>query len=180
MTSRLDMDRAPGLSDVLAGASIDEALAPGGTPNLSILPAGREEMMPADRIAAGALAPLLADLARRNDIVLVDSGPVLGSIEATVVVGLADGVLCVVSRGQSQKMFAAMRRKLRSLSAELVGVVFNRAYPRDFAHSTHTSVVSAQSQRSRSVQVPDFVTMGSRGMAGRHAADAAEAKARSA
>jgi Mrp family chromosome partitioning ATPase len=180
MTSRLDMDRAPGLADVLAGASLDEALAPGGTPNLSILPAGREEMMPADRIAAGALAPLLADLARRNDIVLVDSGPVLGSIEATVVVGLADGVLCVVSRGQSQKMFAAMRRKLRSLSAELVGVVFNRAYPRDFAHSTHTSVVSAQSQRSRSVQVPDFVTMGSRGMAGRHAADAAEAKARSA
>lgn len=182
MTSRLGMDRSTGLGDILAGGAIEDSMFPGGTDQLKIIPAGREEMMPADRMAASLMGPLMERLARTNDIVLVDSGPVLGSIEATVVVGLADTVLAVVSRGQSVKMFAAMRRKLRSLGAELSGVIFNRAYPKDFAHSTHTSVVSAQSQRSRTVQVPDFVTMGKRGMASRLVGDApaGEAKARSA
>lgn len=179
MTSRLGMDTHAGLGDILAGGSVAEAMSPGGTELLTIIPAGREESMPADRMAGSALGPLLDRLAKDHDIVLVDSGPVLGSIEATVVVGLADAVLAVVSRGQSVKMFAAMRRKLRSLGADLSGVIFNRAYPKDFAHSTHTSVVSAQSQRARTVQVPDFVTMGKRGMANRLVGDA-EAKAKSA
>ncbi|MEZ6234239.1 MAG: CpsD/CapB family tyrosine-protein kinase [Phycisphaerales bacterium] len=167
MTSRLEMDKAAGLADVLAGDDLESALAPGGTENLLIIGAGREERLSADRFSAARLAPVLERLSRAHDIVLVDSGPVLGSLEATVTVGLADAVLGVVSRGQSEKMFASMRRKLESLGAELTGVVFNRAMPRDFQHSTHTSVVSAQSQRSRTVQVPDFVTMGASGMAGR-------------
>lgn len=180
MTSRLDLERATGLGDVLAGGSVEEALSSGGTPGLSLMPAGREESTPADRLSAADMGPLLDRLARTHDLVLVDTGPVLGSIEATVVVGLADGVLAVVSRGQSAKMFASMRRKLRSLGAELVGVVFNRAYPRDFAQSTHTSVVSAQSQRTRAVRVPDFVTMGNRGMAARIEGGDAQSRARSA
>jgi len=182
MTSRLGMDTHVGLGDILAGGSMPDAMSPGGTELLTIIPAGREESMPADRMAGSALGPVLDRLAKDHDIVLVDSGPVLGSIEATVVVGLADAVLAVVSRGQSVKMFTAMRRKLRSLGADLSGVIFNRAYPKDFAHSTHTSVVSAQSQRSRTVQVPDFVTMGKRGMANRLVGDAAatEAQAKSA
>lgn len=167
MTTRLGMDRVSGLGDALAGGPLEESIAEGGTANLRVIPAGREESMTADRMASSAVRPLLERLARTHDVVLVDTGPVLGSLEATLLVGLSDAVLAVVSRGQSTRMFASMRRKLQSLGAELSGVIFNRAYPRDFASSTHTSVVSAQSQRARTVQVPDFVTMGNRGMGSR-------------
>ncbi len=77
------------------------------------------------------------------DVILIDSGPILGSIEATPACAAADGVVLTVSRGQQRPLVEKAMQHLRSIGAKFAGVVFNRAQARDFERS-----VSGMSLRS--------------------------------
>jgi Mrp family chromosome partitioning ATPase len=82
--------------------------------------------------------------------VLIDTGPVLGSIEAHLVCAQADGVLLVVGAGRARGQVKNAVDQLRRVNARLLGLVFNLAQAKDFR-------TSAASQSFRSVR-PDGVT----------------------
>jgi Mrp family chromosome partitioning ATPase len=82
------------------------------------------------------------------DIVLIDTGPVLGSIEAHLVCAQADGVVLVVGAGRARGQVKAAVDQLHRVGARLLGLVFNLAQPKDFK-------TSAASQSFRSVRPED-------------------------
>src|SRR5690606_10587688 len=86
----------------------------------------------------------------RFEIVLIDTGPLLGSLEANLVAGLSDAVVLVVSRGQDSKLVNACIQRLRRIGVHCAGVVFNRAEVQDFERSFAAGrVPSLRSPRSR-------------------------------
>jgi hypothetical protein len=71
--------------------------------------------------------------------VLLDTGPMLGSIEASVLAQEADGAVMVICRGQHRGLVQKAMRRLRSLGTPVLGFVFNRAKPQDFQRSVCAS-----------------------------------------
>jgi Mrp family chromosome partitioning ATPase len=66
---------------------------------------------------------------------MIDTGPILGSIEASLVCAAADGVVLAVARGQQRPMVEKALSHLAAIGARLAGVVFNRAQANDFERS---------------------------------------------
>jgi len=99
---------------------------------LWVLPVGQGSPMDAGTLSTSAMQRLLKQARDHFDVVLVDSGPILGSVEASVIAPLVDGVVMVVSRQQLQPLVQRAVRRLTSLGARTVGMIFNRAERRDF------------------------------------------------
>jgi hypothetical protein len=66
---------------------------------------------------------------------MIDTGPILGSIEASLVCAAVDGVVLAVARGQQRPMVEKALSHLAAIGARLAGVVFNRAQANDFERS---------------------------------------------
>jgi capsular exopolysaccharide synthesis family protein len=115
---------------------------------LHMLPSGTEDdHRSANRLAEPQINRLLATVVDDYDVVLIDTGPVLGSIEAHLVCAQADGVVLVVGAGRARGQVKSAVDQLRRVNAKLLGLVFNLAQPRDFK-------TSAASQSFRSIR-PD-------------------------
>ncbi len=123
-------------------------------PRLWLLPVGRASALHAGTMSGAAMAALLAAARRDYDIVLIDSGPILGSVEASVLAPEVDGVIAVVSRGQNSAMVERMFRQLEVIGAPVAGMVFNRARVRDFYRSSYGSN-SRSASSPRSDRAPD-------------------------
>jgi succinoglycan biosynthesis transport protein ExoP len=124
----------PDLSSVLTGRQpLDRALAP--VPAMEGLwTLGTREIVqnPTELLAGQRMRSLVDDLAKRFDIVLIDSPPVLPVADALILSGYADAVLVVVAVGQTRR--AELRHaaeKLAQASAPVVGAVLNKATARD-------------------------------------------------
>src|SRR5258706_6276653 len=79
------------------------------------------------------------------DIIVIDAGPVLGSLEASVAATEADGVIMAVARGQQQPLVERAIRHLRVIGANIFGIVFNRAEQRDFQRSVSSASIRSMS-----------------------------------
>ena len=107
---------APGdhaeLSSVLAGRQpLDRALTPvPGVEGLCTLGTRGIVENPTELLAGQRMRSLVDELAKRFDIVLIDSPPVLPVADALILSGYADAVLLVVAAGQYQEGRAAARR----------------------------------------------------------------------
>lgn len=116
--------------------------------NLWLLPTGVEDdHRTANRLAEPQITRLIETVRDDYDIVLIDTGPVLGSIEAHLTCAHADGVILVVGAGRARGQVKAAVDQLRRVNAKLLGLVFNLAQAKDFR-------TSAASQSFRSVR-PD-------------------------
>src|SRR5207253_11483101 len=103
--------------------------------DLSMLPVGTAQAHHAGMFSPAALRRILDEARKHFDIILIDSGPILGSIEATPACASADGVILTVSRGQQRPIVEKAMAHLRSIGARFAGVVFNRAQSKDFERS---------------------------------------------
>jgi capsular exopolysaccharide synthesis family protein len=121
---------------------------------LYVLPAGNASAMDACALSPAVVRDLLSEIRKHFDVVLIDTGPILGSIEASVLAREADGVIFTISRGQKRHLVEKSLRRIASLGGSVVGCVFNRANMKDFINSPYGSssrseaaapVVSAQS-----------------------------------
>ncbi|HVX83196.1 MAG TPA: hypothetical protein VH253_00110 [Phycisphaerae bacterium] len=142
--------RPQGLMDVIGGASLLGAVQCMGERRLSVLTlasAGPEDV---HRLSPKKLSRLLESAKKHYDVVLVDTGPVLGSLEAVMVSGLVDSVLMVVSRGTRREMAARAIDRLEAAGGRPSGVVFNRADSRDATYASSSSHGSVTSRRSSS------------------------------
>lgn len=136
-----------GLLDVLAGDALEECVTGTGIANLSILPLGSATQQHVGRLSPSALHQLVTQAKQRYDTVLIDTGPIPGSIEGAMVAAKADKVVMVVARGERRRTAEQAMDYLTSLGARIAGVVFNRADPLDMATAGYSSSASRGDQK---------------------------------
>jgi Mrp family chromosome partitioning ATPase len=125
----------PGLHDALA-AGTTKGFARKTSTGLYVLPVGTTDSLHANSFSASGMRRLLADARQYFDTIIIDSGPILGSVEATAVAPLVDGVVFAVSRGQQPLLVERALKQLQAIRAVVAGFVFNRAQARDFGRSS--------------------------------------------
>jgi succinoglycan biosynthesis transport protein ExoP len=136
-----------GMLDAIDGENLLDCVAETGIERLAILPLGTAMPTDVSKLSPAIIRSIL-DQARQNfDIVLIDTGPVPGSLEASVAAAAADGVVLVVSRGEHRPMAERSIQHLLDIGAILSGMVFNRAEGRDMDFATTTKRLSSFDRR---------------------------------
>jgi polysaccharide biosynthesis transport protein len=148
LTRQLEMAGMPGLCDALRADKINGDIHATKVASLSAMPAGIVQGFIPEHLSSGTMGRIIKDLRNQYDAIILDTGPILGSLEANVVAPISDGVVVVVSRGQSARSVRASIQRLRRLGAPCSGLIFNRATTHDFDRSLSTASVSARSVRA--------------------------------
>ncbi len=152
LTGGFHCDRHLGLHDAIAGANLSDCIKR-IEHGMRFMPVGKTgTTLAAWTLSALSIRKILAEARHHFDAVIVDTGPVLGSVEASVVAPEVDGVIFTIARGQQRWLVEKATRHLQSMGGKLIGFVFNRAQARDFNRSAFRS--SARS--STTPQEPDW------------------------
>lgn len=147
--TRLQRDTSLGLLDACAPSKLRSCVAATGIDNLYILPVGKAKPSDASRLSPAAMRELVRQAREAFDIVLIDTGPILGSLEASIASAESDATVLIVSRGDQRNLVARTIEQLRSVRANIAGLVFNHALERDLAHTSYASVVSQERRPER-------------------------------
>ncbi len=139
-----------GLREALRGAAIEKCVMPTGVDGLFALPLGRATAVDVATITPEMLGTLIARAKKVFDDVLLDTGPILGCLEASVVTGEADAVILTVSHGEHRNLVEKSMKHLDRVGARLAGVVFNRARSQDMRAYGSSSGRSSDSRFARS------------------------------
>jgi Mrp family chromosome partitioning ATPase/uncharacterized protein involved in exopolysaccharide biosynthesis len=137
LTAALAMqaETSVGLLDVMRGEVLEECVADTGMARLWILPVGSALAEHGATISPEGFRAVLEQARKRFDVILVDTGPVPGSIESSVAASQVDGVVLTVSRGEQGPLVRRASDHLTDIGARPLGIVFNRATPEDFSSS---------------------------------------------
>jgi polysaccharide biosynthesis transport protein len=116
-----------GLTNVLLrDVPVEEAIKATSVPNLHFLPSGR---LP--RTSLGVLDPkrigeLIASLKSKYDVVLIDTPPLVGISDSSILAKEADGAILVVQyRKYPRDMLIKARQMMETLGVSAVGAVLN-------------------------------------------------------
>jgi capsular exopolysaccharide synthesis family protein len=141
LTSSLNARTDQGLAEVLASGVLNGHIVQTRTAGLFLLPIGRNDQRFASRLSAPMVRRLLDAVRDQYDVVLVDTGPILGSLEAAFVTSAADGVILVIGRGQHRHYVDKAIGQIRAVGGHLLGLVFNRATAFDFKKSVTSASI---------------------------------------
>jgi len=144
--------KSPGLSSLLLDkTTLEEALRPSGKENLTILTAGGHLESGTELLGSKKFVDLMKELRGRYERILIDTPPVLGLSETSILQGQVDGVLFVVWGGRTpiRSMKTAVEM-LQANGANLYGFILNRLdlsattnyyqyyyYSNDYYHNYH-------------------------------------------
>ena len=134
LTRGFEAGGSRGLTEAMAGGAIESCVRE-IRPGLSLMPVGKARAVDACAVSPQLIRAVLASARQNYDMVLIDSGPLLGSVEASVLAPQVDEVVVAISRGQQPLLVKRTFQHLRSLGATIAGCVFNRAGNKDFASS---------------------------------------------
>ena len=95
------------------------------------------------------MSSLFELLRSEYDTVLVDTGPILGSVEAAFVSPQADGVIVVVGRGQFKPLVKKAFDHIHAVDGQVIATVFNRASIQELRQSSSSMSVHFSRQVSR-------------------------------
>ena len=137
-----DMSNAVGLTNYLTtNVRLEEVVVQTPVENLFFLPSG---ILPAD--GAGILnsqrmSELIDDVKSRFDLVLIDSPPILGVSDASVLANEADMTIIVVQhRKLPRQMLLRVKQAVENVGGKVLGVVLNNVDVRsDNQYSYYTS-----------------------------------------
>ena len=120
--------KEPGLSNVLLGeCSLEEAFRPTAQENLTVLSAGRHLDSGTELLGSANFAALLTSLRDRFERIVIDTPPVLGLSETSIMQKLVDGVLFVIWTGHTPvRGVQSAIETLRANGANFYGFVLNR------------------------------------------------------
>lgn len=121
-----------GVATVTAGqASAAAVLQPvGDVPGLQVITSGPLPVSPAQVLASRRMEEMIRELAGQADLVLFDSPPAIAVSDASVLATKVDGVLLVLSAGQTKRDHARRAKEaLEKVHARLVGAVLTNAPP---------------------------------------------------
>lgn len=125
----LGVDGSRGLTDVLIGqATLADTIIHWQRGLLDFLPAGAIPPNPSELLASHQMADLLADLAGRYDLVILDAPPLLPVTDAAILSTAADGAILVTRQGTTKReQVADSADALRQVNARIFGTVLNFA-----------------------------------------------------
>lgn len=141
LSSSMQAKSDAGLMHALDTGELSAHIRPTAYPRLSILPVGRDDAQEVSRLSPELVQRVIEEAKRRFDVVIIDTGPILGSIEASLVAAAADGVILAIGRGQGRAQADKAMEHLANVGATLIGVVFNRADPNDFRRAVSSASV---------------------------------------
>ena len=150
LASRFNQPNAGGLSELLTGGmELRDTIRAVGIPGLSFLSCGTYPLNPSALLMMPHFAPLLNELARQFDMVIIDTPPLLAVSDAAVIAHPAGTTLLVLRSGmQTEDEIELTVTKLRRAGAHVVGAVFNamparrsdrRSYSYTTAYTNHDS-----------------------------------------
>jgi capsular exopolysaccharide synthesis family protein len=135
LTHRLNVSSADGILESVANRALLEYVRTTDIADVAVLPVGTTHAHHASTLSPVALRRLLSEAKKHFDLIIVDTGPILGSIEASLVCAAADRTILAVARNQQRPLVEKSIAHLQNIGAQLAGVVFNRAQARDFERS---------------------------------------------
>ncbi|WP_310634325.1 MULTISPECIES: polysaccharide biosynthesis tyrosine autokinase [unclassified Paraburkholderia] len=116
-----------GFSELLSGQiSLDEAIRATEVDNLHFISCGRRPPNPSELLMSPRLNQYLEGLAKRYDILLVDTPPVLAVTDAAIISGHAGSIFLVLRSGMhTEGEIADTLKRLRTAGVHVTGGVFN-------------------------------------------------------
>ncbi|GAC1413179.1 MAG: hypothetical protein NVSMB57_08700 [Actinomycetota bacterium] len=117
---------AVGLTNVIRGqVTFDKAIRPvPGQVGVYVMPTGPVMGNPGELLSTEEMAMVIRRARKWADIVLIDAPPVLAAADASVLGTYSDGVLLVMSSGQTLRSQATeAKEQLKAAGARLLGVV---------------------------------------------------------
>ena len=135
LSKRLNVTGDEGVMDALVGGDLLDVTCETEVPNLAVLPIGNARGSKAGVFSPNAVRRLVRAAKQHFDVILLDCGPILGSIEATPVASASDATILVVSRNQAKPTIQKAAEHLTHVGATVAGIVFNRAGSADFERS---------------------------------------------
>lgn len=127
LTRQMGLGDQVGLKEALREIRSNGQVVPLRIPNVSVLPAGVDPSVGAEVIRKGDLEAVFQHLRKEFDVIVVDTGPMLGSLEGLPVASAADGVLLSIRRGRRRPRLEECVQHLESVGASCLGVVLNWA-----------------------------------------------------
>ncbi len=116
-----------GLADYLGGnADYHQLISETSIANLLVLPAGRPTGMPVELLESRRMLELLQLLTDEFDRIIIDSPPIVGLTDSTVLSRYVDGVLVVVRSAFTPKGVVEQAiARLQQMRADILGFVLN-------------------------------------------------------
>lgn len=146
LSSKLKMRPEHGMASSLESGELAESVVATKIDRLFLLPAGRHDEEFVSRLSTSMVRDAIDAVRDQYDVIIIDTGPVLGSLEANFVTSQAEGVVLVVGRNQHRSLVQRAEQHLITLGARVIGQVFNRALSTDF----RSSISSASMRSTRS------------------------------
>ncbi len=153
-----------GILDAIAGDDLNDCTIATGIDNLCALPLGAATPADAGIVSSAGMQRLVSRARKLYDVVLLDTGPIPGSLEASVAASNSDAVVLVVARGDTRPDVERTLAYLRDLPVRFAGLVFNRARKRDIERYGSSRVSNADSLNpeadSHPVELPGSARFG--------------------
>jgi Mrp family chromosome partitioning ATPase/uncharacterized protein involved in exopolysaccharide biosynthesis len=137
-TQNLEATDTQGLHEALEAGTMNRIVLRTKA-GVSVLTTGKGSVRDACGIGPEKIRALMAQARLNFDVILIDTGPILGSVEAAVLAQEADSVIFTVSRGQRRTLVEQSLRRLSLLGVRTAGIIFNRAQVSDFNRSPYGS-----------------------------------------
>lgn len=147
----LNVQREPGLSEVLLGLPPDEAIRESSLESLSFLTGGRLGIDPGE-LMMSEFPVLLHELERRYDVVVIDTTPLVPISDARMVARYAKATLIVAGAGATtRRQIRTAVERLQLISVQPTAVVLNN-YRASVKAGYYGPVPSRNGQEARRAQ----------------------------
>ncbi|MCX4172510.1 MULTISPECIES: polysaccharide biosynthesis tyrosine autokinase [Paraburkholderia] len=116
-----------GLSELLSGQiSLEEAIRSSNVEGLSFISCGRRPPNPSELLMSPRLPQYLDGLAKRYDVILIDTPPVLAVTDASIIGAYAGSTFFVIRSGvHNEGEIAEALKRLRAAGVHVQGGIFN-------------------------------------------------------
>lgn len=120
-----------GLTTMVLDEEQPPALRETGVDNLWLLPSGPKPPNPADLLGSRQIDRVIERLSDQADMILIDAPPVIGVTDAVVLGVKVDGVLLVISAGETRREHAERAKELlEKANVRIIGAALTNA-PRE-------------------------------------------------
>ncbi|MEM0913139.1 MAG: hypothetical protein AAGB29_07710 [Planctomycetota bacterium] len=135
-----------GVFEALSGTPLYDCVRETDVDHLAVLPIGAGDVTQVGTVARARIRELIQQARSAYDVVIIDSGPMLGSLEASIIAGEVDEMLLIVARGE---LLGHIRRAIDSAldsGARIAGLIFNKAQDTEAQRFSSSSVASRTSR----------------------------------
>lgn len=150
------------------GTDANQWLRPTPVENLRLMTSGQIPPNPSELVGSRRMGELIEGLAKQNDVVIVDSPPVLAVTDAALLSRQVDGVLLIlVAGGTREKEAHRAVEDLVKVDAPILGVVLNKIPSHrhgEYANEYYYSQYAYSSSGRQSSSSPKTLSEGFLGM----------------